>query len=83
MKYRYYFSAIQCSRMYSNFIKSCALGIEDVGVPKEISFVTDTEPKKEYIEKIEKLLNSTKEEEKLGAYFRNVKFIKAEVVMEE
>ena len=59
MKYRYYFPAIQCNRAYSNFIKSCDLGITDVGIPIEISFLTDTEPKKDNIEKIEKLLNST------------------------
>ena len=82
-KYRYYFSAIQCNRAYSNFMKSCDLGITDVGIPKEISFVTDTEPKKDNINKIENLLNSTQKEKELGAYFRNVKFIKAEVVMEE
>jgi hypothetical protein len=64
-------------------MKSCGLGIEDVGVPIEISFITDTEPKKDNINKIEKLLNSTQKEKKLGAYYRNVKFIKAEVVIEE
>lgn len=82
MKYKYYFFAIQCNKAYSNFMKSCGLGIEDCGVPKQISFITDTEPKEEIIEKIEKLLISTKEQ-KVGAYYRNVKFIKAEVVMEE
>ena len=83
MKYRYYFFAIQCNRAYSNFMKSCGLGINDCGVPKEISFITDTEPKEDIIEKIEKLLNSTQKEKKVGAYFRNAKFIKAEVVMED
>ena len=83
MKYKYYLSAIQCNRLYSNFMKSCGLGIEDVGINIQISFITDKEPIKENTEKIEKLLNSTKEEKSLGAYYKNVKFIKAEVIMEE
>jgi hypothetical protein len=64
-------------------MKSCDLGIEDVGIPREISFVTDTEPKKDNINKIENLLNSTQKEKELGAYYRNVEFLKAEVVTEE
>ena len=83
MKYKYYLTAIQCNRLYSNFMKSCGLGIEDVGVNIQISFITDKEPTKENIEKIEKLLESTKKEKSLEGYYRNVKFIKAEVVTEE
>lgn len=83
MEYKYYFSAIQGNRFYSNFMRACDLGIEDVGLQIEISFITDKEPTKENIDKIEKLLNSTKEEKSLSSYYRNVKFIRAEVVMEE
>lgn len=83
MKYKYYLSAIQCNRLYSNFIKSCNLGIEDVGVNIQISFMTDKEPTKENIEKIEKLLNSSQQEKSLSSYYRNVKFLKAEIVMED
>lgn len=83
MQYKYYLSAIQCNRFYSNFMKSCGLGIEDVGVNIQITFITDKEPTKETTEKIEKLLNSSKGEKSLSSYYRNVKFIKAEVIMEE
>lgn len=83
MKYKYYLSAIQCNRFYSNFIKSCGLGIEDVGVNIQISFITDKEPTKDNIEKIEKLLNSSQQEKSLSSYYRNVKFLKAEIVMED
>lgn len=83
MKYRYYLSAIQCNRFYSNFMKSCGLGIEDVGVNIQISFITDKEPTKDNIEKIEKLLNSSQQEKSLSSYYRNVKFLKAEIVMED
>lgn len=83
MKYRYYLIAIQCNRLYSNFMKMCGLGIEDVGVNIQISFITDKEPTKENIDKVERLLNSTKEEKSLSSYFRNAKFMRVEVVMEE
>ena len=49
----------------------------------EISFVTGKEPTKENIDKIEKLLESSKDEKNLSSYFVNVKFIRAEIVMEE
>lgn len=83
MKYKYYLTAIQCNRLYSNFMKNCGLGIDDVGVQVKISFITDKEPNKENIKKIEELLESSKNEKKLGAYYRNVKFAKAEIVVEE
>ena len=53
MKYRYFLSAFQCNRLYSNFMRSCDCGISDVGTRVEISFITDKEPTKENIEKIE------------------------------
>lgn len=58
-------------------------GIEAVGVNVSISFVTDTEPTKENIEKIEKLLESSKAEKSLSSYYTNVKFIRAEVFLGE
>lgn len=58
-------------------------GIEAVGFNVLISFVTDKEPTKENIEKIEKLLESSKEKKSLSSYYRNVKYIRAEVVLEE
>mgnify|MGYP006990038909 FL=1 len=58
-------------------------GIESVGVNVLISFVTDKEPTKENIEKIEKLLESSKEEKSLSSYYATVKFIRAEVLLGE
>lgn len=58
-------------------------GIEAVGANVSISFVTDKEPTKEYIEKIEKLLESSKEEKSLLSYYLNVKFVRAEVFFGE
>ena len=82
MKYRYYLTAIQCNRLYSNFMRNCDLGIDEVGVSIQISFVTNKIPNKENVEKIEKLLESTKNEKKLESYYTNVKFISAEIVEE-
>lgn len=82
MKYKYYLTAIQCNRLYSNFMRGLDLGIDDVGVNIQISFITDKEPTKENTDKIEKLLESSKEEKSLDSYYRNVKFQKAEIVIE-
>lgn len=58
-------------------------GVSDIGINVEISFITDKEPTKENIEKIEKLLESSKEEKSLSSYYASVKFIRAEVALEE
>ena len=58
-------------------------GISDVGINVEISFITNKEPTKENIEKIEKLLESSKAEKSLSSYYTNVKFTRAEVVLGE
>ena len=52
-------------------------GIDDVGIRIEISFITDKEPIQENIEKIKKLLESSKEEKSLSSYYRGVNFIRA------
>ena len=57
-------------------------GIDDVGIRIEISFITDKEPIQENIEKIKKLLESSKEEKSLSSYYRGVNFIRAEVIAE-
>ena len=82
MKYKYFLTALQCNRWYSSFMRACDLGIDEVGVNKEISFVTDKKPTKQNIKQIEKLLESTKEQKSLECYFTNVKFNRAEIVME-
>lgn len=58
-------------------------GIEAVGVNVSISFVTNKEPNKENIGEIEKLLERSKYEKSLSSYYTNVKFTRAEVVLEE
>lgn len=83
MEYKYYFNAILCDRFCCNFIRACDLGIDEYGESITITFITDKEPTKENIAKIEKILNSTKEEKILKYYYVNVKFDKAEIVVKE
>jgi hypothetical protein len=80
MKYKIYFDVIKCNRFYSNFMRACDLGgITDVGVKGVLSYTTTTEPTKEYIEKMTKALESTKQEKSLGEYFANVKLNRIEI----
>ena len=80
MKYKIYLDAIQCNRLYSNFIKSCDLGIESVGVPKIISCTIEQEPTKEIIDKIIKCHLKSKDELSLSNYFTSVKLNRIEVI---
>lgn len=78
MKYKLYFDCIMCDRLYSGFIRACDLGISAVGTQGTISFTTKTEPTEEYIEKMIKVLESTKEEKGLKSYYTNVKLNRIE-----
>ncbi len=83
MWYKYYFSIIQCNRFFSDFMRACDLGgIEDVGVRAELSFTTKEKPTKEYIEMMENVINSTKENKELNYYYTYAKYIRCEVIDE-
>lgn len=79
--YKWHLSAIKCNRFYSDFMRACDLGVEDVGINVDISFVTDKKPTKKNVEKIIKIFEKTKEEKSLEAYFTNVKFVRAEIII--
>ena len=83
MEYKLFFTAIMCDRLCSKFMKMCDLGVEDVGVEVVMSFVTSEKPTKEYIDKIIKIHESTKDYKELEKYFANVKFDRIEVVSNE
>ena len=83
MTYKYYFNAILCDKFCCNFIRGCDLDIDEYGKAITISFKTNTMPTKKNIDKIEKLLNSTKNEKSLDKYYANAKFEKAEIIIEE
>lgn len=83
MEYKLFFTALMCNRLCSKFMKMCDLGVEDVGVEVVMSFVTPTKPTKEYIDKIIKTLESTKNYKELEKYFVNVKLDRIEVVADE
>ena len=79
MKYKYYFKVIQCNRAYSNFMRGCDLGIDDIGVSGIVSFITDKEPK-ENKEKLTAILMKAKENKDLQTYFAKVDFDRVEIV---
>lgn len=83
MKYRYYFTALQCNRFYTNFMRTCDLNIEDVGIQVKISFISDIEPTQENISKLEKIIEQTQNEKNLETYFRNVKCSSLKIIEEE
>ena len=82
-KYKIYLSAIKCNRFYSNFMRACDLGIDDVGVKVEISFIIEQEPTKEVIDKIIFAHEQAKYNRDLTEYFINVKLNRIEVILDE
>ena len=82
-KYKVYLSAIKCNRFYSNFMRACDLGIDDVGVKVEISFTIEQEPTKEVIDKIIFAHEQAKYNRDLTEYFINVKLNRIELIVEE
>lgn len=80
MKYKLYFDVIVCDRLYSDLIRACDLGIEHYGARSMISFTTTTEPTDDYVEKMIKQLEKTKEEKSLKQYYVDVKLNRIEVV---
>ena len=83
MKYKLFFTAFMCDRLCGKFMKVCDLGVENVGVKVNMFFTTTTKPTKEYIDDKIKILESTKQYEKLEKYFANVKLDRIEVVFNE
>lgn len=82
-KYKVYLSAIKCNRFYSNFMRACDLGIDDIGVRVEISFTIEQEPTKEVIDKIIFAHEQAKYNKDLEEYFVNVKLNRIEVILDE
>lgn len=82
-KYKIYLSAIKCNRFYSNFMRACDLGINDIGVKVEISFTIEQEPTKEVIDKIIFAHEQAKYNRDLTEYFINVKLNRIEVILDE
>lgn len=83
MKYKLFFDVVLCDRLYSNFMRGCDLGIEEVGTSGTVSFTTSEEPTEEYIEKMIKHLESTKQHKELEIYYACVKHTRTEMVENE
>lgn len=79
MKFRLYFDVVLCSKFTSNLMRVCQLP-QDIGVNMEVTMDTEENPTKEYIDKIVKVLESTKEQKELKHYYTGVKHIKTEVL---
>lgn len=77
--YRLYFSVILCDRFTSNFMRTCEL-CDHVGIRTTVTMTTNEEPTDEYIKKITKVMESTKDEKSLKQYYTCVEFIKVEEI---
>jgi len=67
-------------KVYLDALRSCDLGIEEVGIPVIISFTLDKEPTKELLDKIIQKYEETKEIDSLGHYLISVKLNRVELV---
>lgn len=80
MTYKLVFEAILCDRFISNFMRCANVGIEHVGIGQTISFTTESEPTDEYIKKMIKVFESTKDKKTLKQYYTCVKHVRTEIV---
>lgn len=83
MKYKYIFSALQCDKFISHFIRNADLGINDVGIKVVISFLSDKKLTDEEIEKTKKYLESSEQEKELKIYLTSIKLERVELLEEE
>lgn len=79
MKYKVYFDVFLCDRFTSNFMRNCQL-CDDVGIRTTVEITVTETPTKEYIAKIIKILESTREEQSLKQYYTGVKHLRTEVI---
>ena len=79
MKYKLYFNVFLCDRFASNFMRNCQL-CDDVGIRTTIEVTVSDTPTKEYITKIIKVLESTREEQSLKQYYTGVEHLRTEVI---
>lgn len=83
IKYKYIYNVIICDRFCSNFMQKCDLGVTDVGVEAKVSFISQIKPTKESIENFKNLIEKSKEEKSLDKYYTNVKYVEANIIMED
>ena len=82
-QYKYYFDVILCDKTLCSFIRGCDLGIEEYGTSGTVSFVTNTEPTQENIDKIINVLYQAKYEKSLNMYYGNIALNRVEVVLDK
>lgn len=79
MEYKVYFDVFLCDRFTSNFMRNRQL-CDDVGIRTTVEITVTETPTKEYIAKIIKVLESTREEQSLKQYYTGVKHLRTEVI---
>lgn len=79
MEYKVYFDVFLCDRFTSNFMRNRQL-CDDVGIRTTVEITVTETPTKEYIAKIIKILESTREEQSLKQYYTGVKHLRTEVI---
>ena len=80
MKYKIYLNALMYDKQLCKFMKTCGFEEEEVGARIMITFHTEQEPTKEYIQKVINIYSSTKNMEKLNVYFTDVRLDRIELV---
>lgn len=83
MQYKYIFSALQCDKFISKFMRACDVGVEDVGIGVQISFLSDKKLTDKQIKKTIEYLESSKDNKELEKYFTNVKLKSIELLGDE
>jgi len=80
MQYKYIFSALQCDKFISKFMRACGVGVEDVGIGVQISFLSDKKLTNEQIKKTIEYLESSKDNKELEKYLTSVKLKRIELL---
>jgi len=78
MVYKLYFDVVICDKQMSDFMRACDL-CDGIGVRATISIKSTIKPTEEYIKKLTKTLENTKNHNELKQYFVDVKYIQYKV----
>lgn len=80
MQYKYIFSALQCDKFISKFVSACGVGVNDVGIGVQISFLSDKQLTDEQIKKTIECFESSKDNKELEKYLTSVKLKSIELL---
>lgn len=83
MQYKYIFSAIQCDKFISKFMRACDVGVDDVGIVVQISFLSNKQLTDEQVKKTIESFESSKDNKELEKYLTSVKLKSIELIENE